>query len=61
MLITQDRQCTCKAILMRVHANYVTVEKQYYTLWAFVYSLTYPACNAHAQYLLPSATSPTLH
>jgi hypothetical protein len=46
----QDRQCTYSVTLRRVRATIVAVEKQWVLLIVSVYSLRYPACNAHAPY-----------
>jgi len=44
-------QCTYKAILRRVRATIFAVEnKKYYIFRECVFSLRYPACNAHEPY-----------
>ena len=47
----QDGHCTYDVTARHVRAALVAVEKQLlHILTACVYSLTYPACNAHAPY-----------
>jgi hypothetical protein len=47
-----DRQCTYNVMLRCVHASIVAVEKQWvlHNLSVCIYSLRYPARNAHAPY-----------
>ena len=45
----QDRPCAYNVTLGRVRATTVVVGK-HYILWVCVFSLRYPACNAHALY-----------
>jgi len=45
----QDKQRTCNLILRRVRATIVAEKcNEYYILRVCVWSLRYPACNAHA-------------
>ena len=48
----QDRQRTYNVQLRRVRVTFVAVEKQWvsHNLSVCIYSLRYPACNAHAPY-----------
>ena len=54
LVCKQNRQYTCNGKLKRIHATIVAVEmqKKYYIFWLCVYSLGYPARNAHAPYFL---------
>jgi hypothetical protein len=51
-MVQQDRQCTYNVTLRRICATIVVVEEQYvlHVVRVCVFSLRYPACNAHAPY-----------
>jgi hypothetical protein len=60
LILLQDSQCTITSHWGAFVQPLLCKSNKYYIFWGCVCSLTYPAFNAHAPYLLSTAVCPTL-
>ena len=57
----EGRQCTYNLKFRPLRVTIVAVEKRYHIFWLCICSLSYPACKAHAPWvMLPSVACPSL-